>query len=122
MSSAQMSWPWASQEQAPAQAHDTHPGCRESTENALRVGDRVAVFALAPAGPSIEGTGVIHSHADIGNHYWIRFANEQVLRMRFINPDWQAATSRSLELLLEYLRSASDDNPMIEDFFPNSST
>ena len=94
------------------QIEDKHP---------IKIGETVAIFALGPSGPFIEGDGTVSCHSTTADHYWVRFAGEPMARLRFVHPDWQASPDRALALLYAFWGSSRSRAPIIEDFFPDSS-
>ncbi|MEJ0047146.1 MAG: hypothetical protein WDN04_14290 [Rhodospirillales bacterium] len=75
------------------------------------------VFTLDSSGPFIEGIATIESYAPGRDQYNIRFIADRVTRLRFIIAEWQSNPERTLELLREFWRSSRTDNPLVEDFF-----
>ncbi len=92
---------------------------RSGAEKRLAVGDHVVIFAMSASGPSIEGTAVISSPSPASDRYRVRFDGDPTIRLRFVNPDWQACPERSLTLLREFWRLYHHDDPVIENFFPD---
>jgi len=84
----------------------------------LKLGAVVAVFGLSASGrPYLESFAQVRSRYDAPHFYRVRFKGERVLRVRFINPEWQRDPERSLALLLSFWDATM--SPSFDEFFPN---
>jgi hypothetical protein len=87
--------------------------------HALQVGEIVTVFAYSGFGPFIEGIGFIDSSAAAADHYWVRFDDDPVARLRLVQAEWQASPDRVLAILCAFWRSNRSNPPNFDDFFPD---
>lgn len=90
----------------------------ESLSHPMQIGDACAVFGCGSSGiPYYEGTATIHDRCARPHHYRVRFIGERILRTRFINPEWQRHSERSLALLLAFWRAGQSES--FDEFFPD---
>ena len=90
--------------------HSSHP---------LKLGAVVAVFGLSASGrPYLESFAQVRSRYDAPHFYLVRFKGERVLRIRFINPEWQLDPEHSLALLLSFWDATM--SPSFDEFFPDN--
>ena len=79
-------------------------------------GQRVWIFCIVRGIPVIEGLATIISPCETyENFFQLRFAGEQVNRVRLVIPEFQADPDGALERLRQLLRGG--DSPF-DDFFP----
>ncbi|SRR6266403_2480930 len=101
--------PVRSKKRRPVSAPASHP---------LGAGAKVPVFIIADDGqPIFEGwVSIVSACISYPNWYRVRLRDEQVTRIRFINPDWQKNPERSFALLREFLHTGALSP--FDEFFP----
>ena len=79
------------------------------------------VFTLHGGRLTYPGTAiVVHAWHTYEHWYAVRFKNEKVTRVHFINPDWQKNPERSFALLREFLLTGALSP--FDDFCPDEPT
>jgi len=95
-------------------------GVASNASHPIRIGAIAKVVRMTQDTglPFVEGEAVvIESIAHRPHFYRVRFLGERLSTTRFVHPDWQTDTERSLALLYEMCRASA--LPEFEEFFPD---
>ena len=104
------------EEQIEKVVHSGQPG-KQRAARRFRKGAVVTIIRIGPAGPLIEGHGVVQEACPQAFFFRVRLDGEKVCRVRFVHPDFQQNPERSLALLRAFWE-ASLAPPAFDEFFP----